>query len=72
MILRASKDFKWMSVEKYAMLRQREIDEERKRMIWINKEEEKQKRQKELRRGKEVFKKKKGKKQQKEKKQCYF
>ena len=43
MILRASKDFKWMSVEKYAMLRQREIDE-RKGMIWINKEEEKQKR----------------------------
>lgn len=71
-VLRASKEFKWMSVEKYATLRQREIDEERKRMIWINKEEEKQKRQKELRRGKEVFKKKKGKKQQKEKKECYF
>lgn len=75
--LRVSKEFKWVehlaaAVEEYAMLRQREIDEERKRMIWIKKEEEKQKRQKELRRGKEVFKKKKGKKQQKEKKQCYF
>ena len=70
--LRASKEFKWMSVEEYATLRQREIDEETKRMTWIKKkEEEKQRRQKEPR-GKEVFKKKKGKKQQKEKKQCYF
>ena len=72
--LRVSKEFKWMehlaaagaAVEEYATLRQREIDEEGKRMIWIKKEEEKQKRQKELRRGKEVFKKKKGKKQQKD------
>ena len=63
MALRVSKEFKWMehlaaagaAVEEYATLRQREIDEERKRMIWIKKEEEKQKRQKELRRGKEVL-----------------
>lgn len=51
--LRASKEFGRMSVEEYAALRQREIGEETKRMMWIKKEEEKQKRQKEPR-GKEV------------------
>lgn len=39
--LRASKEFKWMSVEEYATLRQREIDEETKRMTWIKKKKRK-------------------------------
>lgn len=43
-VLRAGNEFGWIPVQEYVTLRQRELNEERKRMIWIIKKEEKQKR----------------------------
>lgn len=41
MVLRIGNEFEWILVEKYATLRQKEINEERKRITWITEKAEK-------------------------------